>query len=124
MMPYTVLLCDDALFMRTMLRSIISGGGYEVIGEAGNGRAAVELYATLRPDFVVMDMVMPELSGIDAVREICALDPSARIVMCSAMGQERIVSDAIAAGARGFINKPFTPSRVLEALAALVEVTA
>lgn len=117
---YTVLLCDDALFMRTMLRGIVDSGGYEVIGEAGNGRAAVEMYATLRPDLVIMDMVMPEMSGLDAVREIRALDPCARIVMCSAMGQQQLVSDALASGARGFITKPFTASRVLEALADLV----
>jgi two-component system chemotaxis response regulator CheY len=124
MTSYTVLLCDDALFMRTMLRGIVSGAGYEVIGEAGNGRAAVEMYVTLRPDIVLMDMVMPELGGVDAVREICALDPNARIVMCSAMGQQQIVSDALAAGARAFITKPFTPSRVLEALVEAVAVPA
>ena len=120
MKSYTVLLCDDALFMRTMLRGIVASGGYEVIGEAGDGRAAVEMYATLRPDLVIMDMVMPEMSGVDAVREIRALDPSARIVMCSAMGQQALVTDALAAGARGFITKPFTASRVLEALVDLV----
>jgi two-component system chemotaxis response regulator CheY len=119
-MTHTVLLCDDAVFMRTMLRSIVSSGGYEVIGEADNGRSAVEMYATLRPDIVMMDMVMPELGGVDAVREIRAFDPAARIVMCSAMGQQQIVNDALSAGAAGFITKPFTPSRVLEALLDLV----
>ena len=120
MSAYTVLLCDDALFMRTMLRSIVTSGGYEVIGEAGNGLAAVEMYTSLRPDMVVMDMVMPEMSGVDAVRRIRELDPNARIVMCSAMGQQQLVTEACAAGAMGFITKPFTASRVLEALADLV----
>ena len=120
-MTHTVLLCDDALFMRTMLRGIVSQAGYEVIGEAENGRVAVELYASLRPEIVIMDMVMPELSGVDAVRGIRKLDPNARIVMCSAMGQQALVADALAAGARGFITKPFTASRVLEALVDLMD---
>ena len=120
-MTHTVLLCDDALFMRTMLRGIVSQAGYEVIGEAENGRVAVELYASLRPEIVIMDMVMPEQSGVDAVRGIRKLDPDARIVMCSAMGQQALVADALAAGARGFITKPFTASRVLEALVDLMD---
>ena len=120
-MTHTVLLCDDALFMRTMLRGIVSQAGYEVIGEAENGRVAVELYTSLRPEIVIMDMVMPELSGVDAVRGIRQLDPEARIVMCSAMGQQALVADALAAGARGFITKPFTASRVLEALVDLMD---
>ena len=120
-MSHTVLLCDDALFMRTMLRGIVSQAGYEVIGEAENGRVAVELYTSLRPEIVIMDMVMPELSGVDAVRGIRQLDPEARIVMCSAMGQQALVADALAAGARGFITKPFTASRVLEALVDLMD---
>ena len=115
-MSYKVLLCDDALFMRTMLRGIVTQAGYEVAGEAANGRTALELYIALRPDIVLMDMVMPEVSGVDAARSILHFDPKARIVMCSAMGQQAIVTDALAAGARGFITKPFTPSRVLEAL--------
>ncbi|MEP6999106.1 MAG: response regulator [bacterium] len=121
MNPYTVLLCDDALFMRTMLRGILTQAGYEVIAEAVNGRIAVEQYVATRPDIVFMDMVMPELGGVDAVREICAIDPNARIVMCSAMGQQQIVDEAVAAGAKGFITKPFTGSRVLEALKDLME---
>jgi two-component system chemotaxis response regulator CheY len=120
MTSYTVLLCDDALFMRAMLRGIVSSGDYEVIGEAGDGRAAVELYVTLRPDVVIMDMVMPEMSGVDAVREIRAVDPMARIIMCSAMGQQQLVAEAHNAGASGFITKPFTAARVLEALNELV----
>jgi two-component system chemotaxis response regulator CheY len=121
MNPYTVLLCDDALFMRAMLRGIVSQAGYEVIGEAPNGKVAIEQYVALRPDIVFMDMVMPEMGGVDAVREICRIDPAARILMCSAMGQQQIVAEAIQAGAKGFITKPFTASRVLEAVSDLLE---
>ena len=121
MSSYTVLLCDDALFMRTMLRGIVTAGGFDVVGEAENGRVAVEQYTALRPDVVLMDMVMPELSGVDAVREIRRIDPDARVVMCSAMGQQQLVAEALEAGARGFITKPFTASRVIEALNDVVE---
>ena len=121
MTPYTVLLCDDALFMRTMLRGILTQAGFDVIAEAVNGRIAVEQYVATRPDIVFMDMVMPELGGVDAVREICKIDPNARILMCSAMGQQQIVDEAVQAGAKGFITKPFTGSRVLEAVKDLME---
>ncbi|CAN5425140.1 response regulator [soil metagenome] len=104
-----------------MLRGIVTQAGYEVIGEAPNGRVAIEEYVALRPDIVFMDMVMPELGGVDAVREICTLDPSARILMCSATGQQQIVAEAIHAGAKGLITKPFTASRVLEAMSDLME---
>ena len=115
----SVLLCDDALFTRTILRGIVTAGGYEIVGEAENGRVAVEMYTQLRPDLVLMDMVMPEMGGLDAVRAIRAIDPNARISMCSAMGQQMLVDEALEAGARGFITKPFNASRVLEALADL-----
>jgi two-component system chemotaxis response regulator CheY len=115
----TVLICDDALFMRTLLRGIVGSGGYDVVGEAANGRTAVELYEQLRPDLVLMDMVMPELSGLDAVRQIRALDPEARVAMCSAMGQQELVYEALEAGARAFVGKPFTGQGVLDALAEL-----
>ena len=124
MSSYTVLLCDDALFMRTMLRGIVTAGGYEILGEAENGRVAVEMYTRLQPDFVLMDMVMPEMGGLDAVREIRQHDPYARVIMCSAMGQQALVEEAMAAGARGFITKPFSASRVLEALADLAAAVA
>ena len=119
MMPFTVLLCDDALFTRTILRGIVNAAGYEIIGEAENGRIAVEMYTRLQPDLVLMDMVMPEMGGLDAVREIRALDPKARVAMCSAMGQQQLIDESLEAGALGFITKPFTAARVLEALADL-----
>lgn len=115
-MSGTVLICDDAIFMRTMIGDILRQAGFDVVGEAGNGRDAVEKYRELRPDFVTMDIVMPDMGGIDAVREIVEEDPRARILMCSAMGQQALVVEAIQAGARDFVVKPFQPSRVLEAV--------
>ena len=111
-----VLICDDAIFMRKMISDILSQAGYRVIGEAGNGQQAVEMYRQLKPDLVTMDIVMPEMGGIDAVREIMRESPEARILMCSAMGQQALVVEAIEAGARDFIVKPFQPARVLEAV--------
>jgi two-component system chemotaxis response regulator CheY len=122
MKPATELLCDDALFMRTLLRGILNAGGYEIAGEAGTGRAAVEQFVEHRPDIVLMDMVMPEMSGLDAVRAIRDIDKTARIVMCSAMGQQELIDQAIEAGACGFISKPFSTVRVLEVLADAVAV--
>jgi two-component system chemotaxis response regulator CheY len=102
--------------MRTMLGDILQQAGFEVVGEAETGAEAVEKYKRLRPDLVTMDIVMPDMGGIDAVREITRIDPDARILMCSAMGQQALVVEAIQAGARDFIVKPFQPSRVLEAV--------
>ena len=115
-MSHTVLICDDAIFMRTMIGDILRQAGFEVVGEAENGQQAVEKYRALRPDFVTMDIVMPDMGGIDAVREIIREDPQAKILMCSAMGQQALVIEAIQAGARDFVVKPFQPSRVLEAV--------
>jgi two-component system chemotaxis response regulator CheY len=108
--------CDDAIFMRTMISDILSGAGYEVVGEAETGVQAIERYRTLRPDLVTMDIVMPDMGGIDAVREIVKEDANAKILMCSAMGQQALVVEAIQAGAKDFVVKPFQPSRVLEAV--------
>jgi two-component system, chemotaxis family, chemotaxis protein CheY len=115
-MQRTVLICDDALFMRTMLADILTQANFEVVGEAQSGTEAVSLYRELRPMLVTMDIVMPDMGGIDAVREIVREYPDARILMCSAMGQQALVVEAIQAGARDFVVKPFQPSRVLEAV--------
>jgi two-component system chemotaxis response regulator CheY len=115
-MPRTVLICDDALFMRTMVGDILRDAGFDVVGEAATGVQAIERYRALRPDLVTMDIVMPEMGGIDAVREITRLDPLARVLMCTAMGQQALVVEAMTAGARDFVVKPFQPSRVLEAV--------
>jgi two-component system chemotaxis response regulator CheY len=111
-----VLVCDDAIFMRTMISDILSQAGFEIVGEAESGLQAVEKYKVLKPDLVTMDIVMPDMGGIEAVREICKDDPEARILMCSAMGQQALVVEAIQAGAKDFVVKPFQPSRVLEAV--------
>jgi two-component system chemotaxis response regulator CheY len=112
----TVLVCDDAVFMRTMVSDILSQAGFTVVGEAENGKQAVEKYQQLKPDLVTMDIIMPEMGGIEAVKKITQLDPGARILMCSAMGQQALVQEALQAGARDFVVKPFQPSRVLEAV--------
>ena len=113
---HSVLICDDAIFMRTMLGDILQQAGFDVVGEAETGSQAVEKYRELRPDLVTMDIVMPDMGGIDAVREITKLDPMAKVLMCSAMGQQALVVEAIQAGAKDFVVKPFQPSRVLEAV--------
>ena len=111
-----MLVCDDAIFMRTMISDILTQAGFEVVGEAESGSQAVEKYHALKPDLVTMDIVMPDMGGIEAVREICKTDPEAKILMCSAMGQQALVVEAIQAGAKDFVVKPFQPSRVLEAV--------
>ncbi len=115
-MSRKVLICDDAIFMRTMVGDILTQAGFEVVGEAETGVQAIERYRALRPDLVTMDIVMPDMGGIDAVREITKLDPEAKVLMCSAMGQQALVVEALQAGARDFVVKPFQPSRVLEAV--------
>ena len=113
-MTARVLIVDDALFMRTMLRNIFVESGFEVVGEAGNGNDAVEKYRVLGPDLTTMDIVMPEKNGIEALKVIMAIDPRARVVMCSALGQESLIIEALEAGARDFIVKPFKPAKVVE----------
>jgi two-component system, chemotaxis family, chemotaxis protein CheY len=112
----TVLVCDDAIFMRTMIGDILTQAGFEIVGEAESGLQAVQKYRDLKPDLVTMDIVMPDMGGIEAVREICKQNPDAKILMCSAMGQQALVVEAIQAGAKDFVVKPFQPSRVLEAV--------
>lgn len=111
-----VLIADDAMFMRTMLKDILTKNGYEVAGEAGNGKEAYEQYESLKPDIVTMDITMPEVDGIEGLKLIKAKYPDTNVVMCSAMGQKTMVLDAIQAGACDFIVKPFQPDRVIEAL--------
>ena len=111
-----VLVVDDAAFMRMMIKDILLKNGYEVVGEATNGVEAMVRYKELAPDLVTMDITMPEMDGITAVREIKKLDPNAKIIMCSAMGQQAMVLEAIQAGARDFIVKPFQADRVIDAV--------
>jgi two-component system chemotaxis response regulator CheY len=120
-MKARVLIADDASFMRQMIREIIEPEGYEVVGEATNGIEAVEQFESLHPDIVTMDIVMPKRSGIDAVKGILAKHPDAKIVMCSALGQETLVMEALQAGARDFIVKPFKPDSVISTLSKILE---
>ena len=112
-MPKRVLIVDDAVFMRNMIRDIFASGGFEVVGEAANGLEAVEKFRELRPDLTTMDIVMPFKSGIEATREIVKADPRAVVIMCSALGQEALVMEAIEAGASDFIVKPFKSEDVV-----------
>ncbi|NLM37074.1 MAG: response regulator [Firmicutes bacterium] len=120
-MKNRVLVVDDAAFMRMMIKDILKKGGFEVIGEAEDGVKAVEKYKELKPDLVTMDITMPEMDGITAVREIRKIDKNALIIMCSAMGQQAMVIDAIQAGAKDFVVKPFQPDRVLEAVRKVIQ---
>lgn len=116
-----VLVTDDAAFMRMQLKDMLSKLDYEVIGEAENGQVAIEKYQELQPDIVTMDITMPEMDGIAAVKEIKKINPAAKVIMCSAMGQQNAVVEAIQAGANDFIVKPFTKERVEEAFAKLLQ---
>jgi two-component system chemotaxis response regulator CheY len=111
-----ILIVDDAAFMRFMLKDILIKGGHEVIGEAPNGFVAIEMYNSLFPDIVTMDITMPEMDGTEALKKIMSQHPSAKIIMCSAIGQKHKVVQAIQAGAKDFIVKPFQPDRVIEAI--------
>ncbi|HHU51371.1 MAG TPA: response regulator [Firmicutes bacterium] len=120
-MGQRIMLVDDAQVIRLMLTRILKDAGYEIAGEAGNGVEAVAKYEEVKPDLVTMDITMPEMSGIDAVKEIIKQDPNAKIIMCSAMGQKSMVLEAIEAGAKNFIIKPFDPEKVVEVVRAVLE---
>jgi two-component system chemotaxis response regulator CheY len=111
-----VLIVDDAAFMRISIKNMLSKNGYDVVGEAENGRVGVEKYKELSPDIVTMDITMPEMSGLDALKEIMKINPAAQVIMVSAMGQEAMVRDAIISGAKGFIVKPFKEDGIVQAL--------
>lgn len=115
-MANRILIVDDAAFMRMMIKDILAKNGYDVVGEAADGVQAVDRYQELQPDLVTLDITMPEMDGIEALRRIRMVNPSAKVIMCSAMGQQSMVIDAIQAGARDFIVKPFQADRVLEAV--------
>lgn len=113
-MSKKILLVDDAAFMRMTIKNCLSKAGYDTLLEAADGQEAVNVYAAEKPDLVIMDITMPNKDGIQALQEIKASDPEAKIVMCSAMGQESMVVDAIRFGAMDFIVKPFKPDRILQ----------
>jgi two-component system, chemotaxis family, chemotaxis protein CheY len=111
-----VLVVDDAAFMRKMVSDALTKGGHQVVGEAGNGVEAVAQYQALKPEVTTLDITMPEKDGLSALKEIIALDPAARVIMCSALGQESKVLESIKAGAKDFVVKPFQPDRVIDAV--------
>ena len=115
-MAKNILICDDAAFMRMMIKDILTKNGYNVAGEAENGLRAVDKYKELSPELVLMDITMPEMDGIQALKEIKKLDAGAKVIMCSAMGQQAMVIESIQAGAKDFIVKPFQAERVIEAV--------
>lgn len=115
-MANRVLIVDDAAFMRMMLKDILNKNGYDVCGEACNGNEALDKYKELKPDLVTLDITMPEKDGISALKDIMAFDSNAKCVMCSAMGQQAMVIEAIQSGAKDFIVKPFQADRVLESI--------
>ena len=119
-MAKNILIVDDAAFMRMMIKDILTKNGYNVAGEAENGAKALEKYNEVKPDLVLMDITMPEVDGIQALKNIKAADPNAKVIMCSAMGQQAMVIESIQAGAKDFIVKPFQPDRVLEAVKKVV----
>lgn len=125
-MAIKILIVDDAMFMRNMIAEIFTGKKYgsedfEVVGEAENGLEAVEKYNEHKPDVVTMDIVMPEMTGIEALKEIINVDPDANVVMCSALGQDSLVMEALDAGAKDFIVKPFQPGKVLDVVTRLLD---
>ena len=119
-MGKNILICDDAAFMRMMIKDILTKNGYNVVGEAENGAIAVDKYKELKPDLTLMDITMPEMDGINALKNIKAADSGANVIMCSAMGQQAMVIEAIQSGAKDFIVKPFQAERVLEAVKKVV----
>ena len=115
-MAKSILIVDDAAFMRMMLKDILIKGGYNVVGEASNGKEGVAKFKELKPDLVTLDITMPEMDGITALKEIKSEDPNVMAIMCSAMGQQAMVIESIQAGAKDFIVKPFQADRVIEAI--------
>ncbi len=111
-----VLIVDDAAFMRVSIKNMLGKNGYEVIGEAENGKVAIQKFQELSPDIVTMDITMPEMDGLASLKKILSIDPNANIVMISAMGQESMVREAVLCGAKGFIVKPFKEDVILAAL--------
>lgn len=115
-MSKRVLIVDDAAFMRMMIKNVLTQNGYEVAGEASNGQEALVLYEKVKPDLVTLDITMPEMDGIQTLKELLRIDPSANVIMVTAMGQQQLVIEAIQVGAKDFVVKPFQPDRLIEAV--------
>ena len=117
-----ILIADDLSFMRMIQKEILSERGYTIVGEATDGREAVEKFKTLKPDLVLLDITMPNMNGLEAMRRIFALEPKAKVIMCSALGQQNLIVEAIKAGVKDFIVKPFKPERILSAIEKALKV--
>lgn len=111
-----VLIVDDALFVREALKKILTDAGHTVVGEADNGKSSIEEYARVKPDLVLLDITMPIMDGLTALGELMKADPAARVIMCTALGQEQKVSEALEKGARDYVVKPFSPSKIIQAI--------
>ena len=122
-MAINVLIVDDLAFIKIVLRDILEKSGFRVVGEASNGEEAINLYLDKRPDVVLMDITMPGMDGLTALKRIRELDPAARVIICSALGQQRLIVQAIQLGAKDFIVKPFQPQRVISALKKALNIT-
>jgi two-component system chemotaxis response regulator CheY len=119
----TILIADDLSFIRMIQKEILTERGYTIVGEAGDGREAVEKFKTLRPDLVLLDITMPNMNGLEAMREIFTMEPKANVIMCSALGQQNLILEAIKAGVKDFIVKPFKPERILSAIEKALRVS-
>jgi two-component system, chemotaxis family, chemotaxis protein CheY len=122
-MAVNVLIVDDLAFIKIVLRDILEKAGFRVVGEASNGEQAISMYQDARPDVVLMDITMPGMDGLTALKQIRQIDPAARIIICSALGQQRLIVQAIQLGAKDFIVKPFQPQRVVSALKKALDIT-
>ena len=115
-MAFRVLLADDLYFMRMVQKDVLEAKGFQIVGEASTGTEALAMYEQLRPDIVILDITMPEMNGLEAMKRIFALEPDAKIIICSAIGQQSLIVDAINSGIKDFIVKPFKPERLLSAI--------
>jgi two-component system chemotaxis response regulator CheY len=121
-MGIDVLIVDDLTFIKMVLRDLVEKAGFRVVGEASDGEEALRMYADKRPDIVLLDITMPKMDGLTALKKLLALDPSARVIMCSALGQQRLILEAIQLGAKDFIVKPFRPERVIGAIKKVLDI--
>jgi two-component system chemotaxis response regulator CheY len=117
-----VLIADDLKFIKLVLRELLEKAGFRVVGEASNGEEAVELYQDKRPDVVLMDITMPKMDGLAALKQILKFDPQAKVIMCSALGQQSLIAQALQLGAKDFIVKPFREERVIAAIKAILDI--